>query len=53
MAKKRYKVDILSPSSIERLKKELIYYRDELPAKCENLVERLAKIGLLVANLQI
>ena len=53
MAKKRYKVDILSPSSIERLKKELIYYRDELPAKCEKLVERLAKIGLLVANLQI
>lgn len=54
MAKRRYTVDILSSASIERLKKELIYYRDEiLTKKCELLSERLAKIGLYVANLQI
>lgn len=54
MAKRRYTVDILSSASIERLKKELIYYRDEiLTEKCELLAERLAKIGLLVANLKI
>lgn len=53
MAKKKYKVDILSSYSIERLKKELIFYRDELPRKCELLVDRLAKIGLHVANMQL
>lgn len=53
MAKKKYKVDILSHASIERLKKELLYYRDELPRKCELLVERLAVIGLHTANIQL
>lgn len=53
MAKKKYKVNILSSYSIERLKKELLFYRDELPRKCELLVDRLAKIGLHTANMQL
>lgn len=53
MAKKRYKVNILSQSSIERLKQELIFYKEQLPEKCTKLADRLAKIGLHVAGLQI
>ena len=54
MAKRKYEVNILSSSSIERLKKELIYYRDDiLTEKCRLLAERLAKIGLFVADAQI
>lgn len=53
MAKKRYKVDILSVSSIERLKKDLQAYQNDLQRKCRLLAERLAEKGVTVANAKI
>lgn len=50
MAKKRYKVDILSLSSIQKLKNELEAYKDELPEKCRKLVDKLAQEGIIVAK---
>ena len=53
MAKKKFKVNILSSSSIEQLKKDLIAYRDSLPGKCKLLTERLAQKGIIVAQARI
>lgn len=51
MARKVYRVDILSPSSIENLKKDLMEYRDqELPDKMMRFVSRLADLGISVAK---
>lgn len=50
MAKKTFKVDILSRSSIEKLKRELTDYQDDLPKKCELLIRRLAESGVSVAK---
>jgi hypothetical protein len=46
MANKTLKCNILSLSSIESLQKELKKYSDNLTAKCEEVVRRLAEIGL-------
>lgn len=53
MAKKKYKVDILSPSSIERLKNNLIDYQGEVQAKTWLLCQRLAEIGVEVAKANV
>ena len=53
MAKKRYKVDILSPSSINQLKKNLQAYRDGLQGKCYTLVQRLAEKGVEISKAYI
>lgn len=53
MAKKRYKVDVLSKSSIEQLKKDLQAYQNDLQRKCRLLAERLAEKGVIVANAKI
>lgn len=51
MARKVYRVDILSCSSVEKLKKDLMDYRDrELPEKIERFVSRLADLGISVAK---
>ena len=46
MAKKRYKVDILSASSVEQLKKDLTDYQNKLSDKLHLLCQRLAEIGV-------
>ena len=44
----------LSVKSIEKLKKELIHYRDvELPNKCRQLASELLKIGVEVSKAKI
>lgn len=53
MAKKVFKVDILSKASVEQLKKDIEAYRNDLPRKCEQIVSELAKIGLDVANARV
>ena len=53
MAKKRFKVDILSQSSIEQLKKDLQAYQNDLQRKTRLFVKRLAEKGVIVANAKI
>lgn len=53
MAKKRYKVDILSISSVEQLKKDLIAYQMELENKARTLCQRLAEIGVQIAQANV
>lgn len=53
MAKRIFKADCLSASSIRQLQKEVEAYRDSLPAKCKELVQRLAEQGITVANAKI
>ena len=53
MVGKRFKVDILSQSSIERLKKDLQAYQNDLQRKTRLLVKRLAEKGVIVANAKI
>ena len=53
MAKKKYKVDILSHASIERLKKELNNYQKELETKTYLLCNKLADIGVQVAQANV
>lgn len=53
MTKKRYKVDILSVSSIEQLKKDLQAYRNDLQRKCRLLAEKLAEKGVEIARIRI
>lgn len=50
MAKKTFKVDVLSPSSIRQLQADLEKYKTELTAKCETFVKRLAEVGISVAK---
>lgn len=45
MAKKKFKVNILSMSSIEQLKKDLTEYQNDLSRKCELIVKRLSDIA--------
>ena len=53
MAKRVFKTD-LSVKGIEKLKKELIHYRDvELPNKCRQLSTELLKIGVEVSKAKI
>lgn len=50
MAKKRFKVDIMSQSSIEQLIKELRSYQNSLEQKTRLFCERLAEIGVETAK---
>ena len=53
MATKKYKVDILSQSSIGRLIKDLQAYQNDLPNKTRLLAQRLAERGIVVAGARI
>lgn len=53
MAKKRYKVDILSASSVEQLKKDMTDYQNKLSDKLHLLCQRLAEIGVETAQANI
>ena len=53
MATKRFKVDILSQSSVKQLMADLKAYQDELPRKARLLVERLAELGVESAKANI
>ena len=48
----KFKTD-LSVSGIEKLKKEIINYRDSLPKKCQIYAKELAEKGLDVAKVRI
>lgn len=50
MAKKIFKADALSPSSIQKLQAELEEYKNSLTKKCETFVKRLAESGINVAK---
>lgn len=50
MAKRVFKADCLSVSSIRQLQKDLEAYRDSLTDKCKELVQRLAEQGITVAK---
>lgn len=47
---KSISIDVFSKRSIQAAIKELEKYRDSLPDKCKEVVERLAKLGLTVAE---
>ena len=53
MAVKKYKVDILSQSSIERLIKDLQAYQNDLQNKTRILAQLLAEHGITVAGARI
>lgn len=53
MTKRVFKVDILSKSSLEKLKKDLLDYKKELNPKCALITELLAQKGVEVANVKI
>ena len=53
MAKKRFKVDILSPSSVSALKNELEAYRKSLPYKASELARRLSEAGVPIARMNV
>lgn len=50
---KTFTVDILSPSSIEKLKKDLQQYQKDLKTKTENFASRLAERGVEIAKMKI
>lgn len=50
---KRFRVNILSSSSVNALKKELERYRDSLDYKCALVAERLASLGVEIARVQV
>lgn len=50
---RKFVADILSLSSIEDLKKEIIKYSDDLTVKCERIVNELTSLGYKVAQSQI
>ena len=50
MAKKVFKLNPLSSSSITALQKQLREYRDSLDNKCERFVRELAESGISVAK---
>lgn len=51
--KKTYEVDIFSSSSIKRLQKELISYKNSINDRCEKIVTKLIDVGFNVAKTQI
>lgn len=53
MAKKKFKVDIFSPSSVSRAIKELRGYQNDLTSKTRLLVKMLADKGITVARARI
>lgn len=50
MGRKTYRVDVLSISSVENLKRQLEEYKNELPKKVNQLVSRLADVGISVGR---
>ena len=51
MARKVYRMDVLSISSIENLKKQLENYQKvEIPNKTQEFVSKLADLGITVAR---
>ncbi len=53
MAKKTYSMNLFSVSSIEKLKRELQDYNNNLEYKCREIAEKLADKGVEVARVQI
>ena len=53
MATKKFTVDILSKSSVDKLKKELEAYRNDLPRKCQLIAQRLAELGVEYAKANV
>lgn len=53
MSKKKFRVDILSPSSIEQLKKDLMDYQNDLQKKVSLLCKRLADEGVETAQAMV
>lgn len=53
MAKKKFKVNILSQSSIQSCIKDIQAYRNDLPNKTRLLVQRLSDSGITVARARI
>ena len=49
---KKIKVD-LSVQGIEKIKQELLNYKNDLQVKCNEIVSRLTQLGLLVAKAKI
>lgn len=45
----KYSMDIFSRSSIEKLRKDLVEYRNDLQKKCEEFIKRLSESGYEVA----
>ena len=50
MAKKKYKVNILSKSSVDKLKQDLLKYKNDLDGKLVIFCEKLAEIGVQAAQ---
>lgn len=50
MAKKKYKVNILSKSSVDKLKQDLLKYKNDLDGKLAIFCEKLAEIGVQAAQ---
>lgn len=50
---KKFKVDILSKSSVDKLRKDLQTYRNDLPNKAQLLAQKLADKGVSVARARI
>lgn len=53
MARKRYKVNILSKSSVEKLKQDLLKYKQDLDNKVVIFCEKLAEIGVETAQAKV
>ena len=53
MAKKKFKVDILSKNSIEKLKEDLLEYKNDLSRKCDEVVRRLVDVALPIIESHI
>lgn len=53
MARKRYKVNILSKSSVEKLKQDLLKYKQDLDNKVVIFCEKLAEIGVETAQASV
>lgn len=52
MSKKIFKTD-LSVRGIEKIKRELLDYKNDLEIKCNKIVKRLMELGISVANAKI
>ena len=53
MARKTIKVDIFNTKSIQNCIKQIEYYRDDLPRKCQEICRRLSEEGVRVADAAI
>ena len=53
MAKKKYNLDILSQSSIQTLKNDLMKYESGLSYKARRLAERLSELGVEIARVNL